>query len=492
MSVCKFYEIRMGDDTMKLRNKLILLLLVCLLLSTSCLPAFAAAADEAQQDAAPVSGVQQSLTINAKAAMLVDLNTGRVVYEQNADEIVYPASLTKIMTCLLALENGNLSSTVTVSEAALSDLDPNSSTAGLQVGEQMTLENMLYCMMIPSGNEACNAVAEHIAGSVSDFVRMMNERAYELGCENTHFSNPHGLHEQEHYTTARDLVKITQAALKSENFKQIVNTPEYELPATNLSEPRTLRTTNQLIYKNSNNSYYYPRAMGIKTGYTSAAGRCVISCAKDDELYFLAVVCGAETVIQESGDLLMQSFPECIRLFDYGFDNFSYVTAVSPLYPIAQVAVSHTAGAEAVALAPAREIKVLLPNDYDSSLLTQDITLQSQSVEAPVRAGDVLGKVSISYHGELLGETELLAIADVARSEFSAAADNTGSYIQKNWWKWVVIVIVLFVVAFLVLLLVLRLRQQRQRLRRLEQRRRALEQRERNRRMGGGFDDDEA
>lgn len=473
----------------KKTNLIAVLLLLSMLACLLCPTALAAETGaEADGTAEPVTQ-SQPFHVNAKAAMLVDLNTGRVVYEQNADERVYPASLTKIMTCLIALENGNLSSIVTVSDAALADLDPSSSTAGLQVGEQMTLENMLYCMMVPSGNEACNVIAEHIAGSVADFVRMMNERAYELGCENTHFNNPHGLHDEDHYTTARDLVKITQAALKSENFKQIVNTAEYELPATNLSEPRTLRTTNQLIYKNSNNPFYYSKAMGIKTGYTSPAGRCVISCAKDDGMYFLAVVCGADTTILEDGTLQMENFPECIRLFDYGFDQFSYVTAVSPLYPIAQVAVSHSAGSESVALAPATDIRVLLPNHYDESLLVQDIRLSAQSVEAPVRAGDVLGSVSVSYDGEELGSTDLLAIADVARSEISAAADHTGTYIQKNWWKWVVIVIVLLIVAFVVLLIVLQLRRRRQRLRRLEQRRRALEARERQNRYGG-FDDD--
>lgn len=471
---------------MKQQRILSLMLAVCMLACLFCTPALAAAAEAAEG----TTVAQQPFSVNAKAAMLVDLNTGRVVYEQNADERIYPASLTKIMTCLIALENGNLSSIVTVSESALANLDPNSSTAGLQVGEQMTLENMLYCMMIPSGNEACNAVAEHIAGSTADFVRMMNERAYELGCENTHFSNPHGLHDEDHYTTARDLVKITQAALKSENFKQIVNTAEYELPATNLSEPRKLKTTNQLIYKNSNNPFYYSRAMGIKTGYTSAAGRCVISCAKDDGMYFLAVVCGAETSVLENGDLQMESFPECIRLFDYGFDQFSYVTAVSPLYPIAQVSVSHSAGSEAVALAPATDIKVLLPNGYDEALLVQQIELNAQTVDAPVRAGDVLGSVSVSYDGEVLGTTELLAIADVARSEISAAADNTGAYIQQNWWKWVVIVIVVLVALCAALLLALQVHKRRERLRRLEKRRRALEQRERRQRFGGYDDDD--
>ena len=127
------------------------------------------------------------------------------VYEQDADERVYPASLTKIMTCLIALENGNLSDVITIDEAALAGLDQDSSVVGLQVGEQITLENLLYCMMVHSGNDAANAVAEYIAGSTADFVRMMNERAYALGCKDTHFNNPHGLHDESHYTTARDL-----------------------------------------------------------------------------------------------------------------------------------------------------------------------------------------------------------------------------------------------------------------------------------------------
>lgn len=465
------------------------LLLLCLLAALLCPMALATDGTiDAQTDDAQTSGTQ-SFHVNAKAALLIDLNTGRVVYEQNADAKVYPASLTKIMVCLLALENGNLSDTVTVSEGALIDLDENSSSAGLQVGEQMTLENMLYCLMVPSGNDASNVVAEHIAGSTADFVRMMNERAYQLGCEGTHFNNAHGLHDEEHYTTARDLAKITQAALKSENFKQIVNTAEYELPATNLSEPRTLETTNQLIRKNVNNPFYYSKAMGIKTGFTTPAGRCIIACAKNDEMYFLAVICGADTTLLDDGSIQMESFPECIKLFDYGFDQFTYVTAVSPLYPLAQIAVSHSAGSESVALAPAREIRVLLPSNYDPEKLTQETALTSQTTEAPVKAGDALGTVTVSYDGEVIDETELLAIADVARSELSAAADTTGTYIQRNWWKWVVILIVVLVAAFGVLVLVLQIRRRQARIRRLEQRRRKLEQQER--RYRGGFDDDD-
>ena len=490
---------------MKKTKALSLLLSLLLLLSSLTLPLLAVDAETAadpeqtqtdsadapaEDDSVPEDRLLSSRTsfsVAAKAALLIDLNTGRAVYEQDADERVYPASLTKIMTCLLALENGNLSDVVTVSASALDDLDADSSVAGLQIGEQMTLENLLYCMMVVSGNDACNVIAEHIAGSITDFVRMMNQRAYELGCLNTHFSNPHGLHDENHYTTARDLSIITQAALKSENFRQIVDTYEYQLPDDNVRQniPK-LKTTNMLIYRSMSNSLYYSRAHGIKTGYTSQAGRCVISEATGDGLDLLGIVCGAATTILDSGDLLMENFTECARLFDYGFDNYSYLPIMSPLYPVDQVKINNSAGAEAVAVAPQDEIKVLLPNDYDPDKLVTDIQLNSDSVDAPVREGDVLGSATVTYAGEILGQTKLLAITDVARSEISSAAAGTGAYIQKNWWKWVVIAIFVAVGVILALIVLYQLRKRRYRRMRMEQRRRALE--DRRRRFREGYD----
>ena len=490
---------------MKKTKALSLLLSLLLLLSSLTLPLLAVDAETAadpeqtqtdsadapaEDDSVPEDRLLSSRTsfsVAAKAALLIDLNTGRAVYEQDADERVYPASLTKIMTCLLALENGNLSDVVTVSASALDDLDADSSVAGLQVGEQMTLENLLYCMMVVSGNDACNVIAEHIAGSITDFVRMMNQRAYELGCLNTHFSNPHGLHDENHYTTARDLSIITQAALKSENFRQIVDTYEYQLPDDNVRQniPK-LKTTNMLIYRSMSNSLYYSRAHGIKTGYTSQAGRCVISEATGDGLDLLGIVCGAATTILDSGDLLMENFTECARLFDYGFENYSYLPIMSPLYPVDQVKINNSAGAEAVAVAPQDEIKVLLPNDYDPDKLVTDIQLNSDSVDAPVREGDVLGSATVTYDGEILGQTKLLAITDVARSEISSAAAGTGAYIQKNWWKWVVIAIFVAVGVILALIVLYQLRKRRYRRMRMEQRRRALE--DRRRRFREGYD----
>ena len=458
---------------MKRIRFLALLMLAVILMQCALLPI------SAQEDAPEASAPQgPAYHVAAKAALLIDLGSGKSIFEQNADARVYPASLTKIMTCLLALENGNLSDIVEVRESALADIGQDSSTAGLMVGERLTLENLLYCMMIVSGNEACNVIAEHIAGSVQAFVRMMNERAYELGCRDTHFVNPHGLHDENHYTTARDLSIITQAALKSENFCQICNLAEYILPETNLSPERKLRTTNMLIYKSSSNPQYYSRARGIKTGYTSAAGRCVISEAVNDDLDLLAIVMGADTSIQENGDLLMESFTECRFLFDYGFDNFAYVPILSPLYPVAQVGVSNSAGAEVVAVAPAKEIKLLLPVEYDAEAIQTVIELTDETVNAPIKAGDVLGTVRVVYNGETLDETQLLAIADVAKSELSSAASGTSAYIQKNWWKWVLIVILVIAVGvFIALWIMPRLQRKKRRRQQLEKRRQLLEER---------------
>ena len=467
---------------MKKRRLFSFLLLLVLLAGMFSVPAFADG--EEADDTGPFE-------VHAKAAILLDMNTDRIIYEKNLDERVYPASLTKIMTCLVALENGNLSDIVTIDEGAFTGLDGNSSTAGLQVGEQLSFNDLLYCLMLSSGNEAANAVAEHIAGSIPDFVRMMNERAYELGCTGTHFVNPHGLHNEEHYTTVNDLVLITKAALKSENFKTITNTAKYELPATNLSEARTLKSTNMLIDNTTGNSLYYKRAIGIKTGYTTPAGRCLISCAKGDGMYFLAVICGAATTVLESGDVRMENFPECIRLFDYGFDQFTYVTVISPLYPLAQITVNNSAASQVVSLAPAQEIRLLLPKDYDPELLLIEAEPVSVSVDAPVYSGDVLGTVTVTYDGELLGTSDLLAINDVAKSDLSAATSQTSNYIQKNWWKWVVFVIVLAVAACLVLLVVVQLRRVRDRQARMERRRKALEGRNRHFRNADAYDDEE-
>lgn len=449
----------------------------------------AAEEDTSAEDSADVIvSADPGFSVSATAALLIDLNTGRTVYEQDADVKIYPASLTKIMTCLLALENGNLSDVITVGESAISGLDQDSSVVGLKVGEKISLENLLYCMMVSSGNDAANVVAEYIAGSIADFVRMMNERAYALGCKDTHFNNPHGLHDESHYSTARELAIITQAALKSENFRQIVSTQEYIIPATDTGEQHKLKTTNMLLYQSTGNTFYDSRVTGVKTGYTSAAGRCLIATAESGDIRLLSVLCGAKTTVQESGDLLMESFPETEKLLSYGFDNFSYVTALSPLYPVAQVSVLNSAGSEAVAVAPAKDIRLLLPANYNPDALKTEILLDAQEIEAPVEEGQSLGLAKVYYGSELVGETELLAIASISRSEFSSAAASSSAYIQKNWWKWLVFLILGVIGLCLAFFVYLQIRRRQLRRRRMQRRRQELEKQYRRRQFRDDYD----
>lgn len=434
----------------------------------------------------PVHAQNDIFDTSVKAALLIEQNTGRVLYALDPDEQNYPASLTKIMTCLLAIENGNLNDVVTVSASALENLDSAGSTAGLMVGEELTLLNLLYCVMISSANEACNVVAEHIAGSTEAFVEMMNARAAELGCTGTHFVNAHGLHDEAHYSTAQDLALIAQEALTHDLFRTITNTSYYELPATNLSAERKLYTTNKLITEGASNTYYYAKASGVKTGFTTPAGRCLISTADNGNLQLLAVLMGAETVWDEaSGTYDQRNFPECINLFEYGFNNFKIATVLTKLYPVAEIPVNMAAGSDTVALAPAQEIKSLVPADFDPSALVLETTLYYPSVDAPVEAATPLGKVTVKLDGEVLGTTELAAITSISRSEITHQAKETKNYVKNNWWKWVLGILLISIAILIGLVIYFKVKRKQERRRKIAQRRRALEAQQRNLRDGG-------
>ena len=391
-------------------------------------------------------------TVDAKAAILIELNSGTIVYALNPDERAYPASLTKIMTCMLALDYGNLDDVLTVSETALQGLDEAGSTAGLVAGEQITLRNVLYCMMLSSANEACNVVAEYISGSVEDFVALMNKKAAALGCTGTHFANPHGLHEENHYTTARDLSTITRKALENQTFREITSTATYTVPATNKSEARNLTSTNFLISTATVQEYYYPNASGIKTGYTSAAGRCLISTASDGNLKFLSVVLGAQTEMREDGSVQYDNFIETAKLFDYGFDNFTYVQVLTRLQPTAQVPVAFSSGADSVVLIPSEDISCLLPKDYDKNQVTTQYTLDdANGLEAPLTQGQKVGTVTVSYNGSAIGSTTIETLTAVERSELERTFHETKTFAQTYWWVFLLLILLVLVILTAVL-----------------------------------------
>ena len=424
-----------------------------------------------------------------KAAMLVELNSDTVLYALDPDERNFPASLTKIMTCMLALEYGNLDDVITVSENAVTGLDEAASVSGLKAGEEMRLEDLLYCVMLESANEACNVVAEYISGDNATFVDLMNETAAKLGCTGTHFMNPHGLHDEEHYTTARDMATIAKAALENPMFRKICGTANYTLPATNLQESREIATANKLMLNTVGSGFYYSKASGVKTGFTTPAQCCLISTADNGNIQLLAVILGAPLIQNEHEDWIHRNFPECINLFEYGFNHFKIATVTSTLYPVAEVNVSQSAGAQTVAMAPTSDVRTLIDSDFDPHEILLDIDLPAATVEAPIETGDLLGHVTVTYHNMILGESDLAAITSIARSELSHKADGAKAFVSHNWWKWLVGILIFAVVLLVGYMVFLHVERRLQRKRRIAARRRALEQQRRRKEFRDNYPD---
>ena len=399
----------------------------------------------------PVSAEEASLPadpdIQAKAALLVDANTGNIVYAKNEHEELYPASLTKIMTALLVLEavdSGKLSldQQLTASDT-ITQLDSDGSSAGIQVGEIMTVEQLLYCMLVVSANEACVILAEAVSGDVDTFVDAMNAKAQALGCENTHFVNPTGLHDSQHYTSAWDLYLITKEAMKHEDFMRICDTGDITLPATNLSEARSLHSTNYLISVWRSRGYYNTDAHGIKTGSTDAAGHCLVSSASKGSLSFISVMLGCEQLHLEGNEIRTMSFYETNRLFNWAFENFAYQTVLTSDEILKEVAVSLSK------IDPAEDVEVLLPKGLAAEDLERTVTLKSDPVEAPISAGDVLGTVTLSYDGTDYATVDLLALNDVEASRILTFWRDVKEFFSQTAVKVIGIILLVAVVALL-------------------------------------------
>ena len=263
----------------------------------------------------------------AHSAILIEADTGEVLFEKNADEIMFPASTTKIMTAYIALQMSDLENdVVTVSQNAIDLVPPTYQTIPLIAGEQVPMLDLISVMLIRSGNEAANAVAEYLAGSVESFADLMNQTAQMLGCSpNTHFANPSGVHDENHYTTARDLAVIAQACMKDERFASIVSQTSYDMPATQTESgaaghPRRTIVGSTAILNPKNETSYYRYATGVKTGYTLAAGYCFVGSATKGGIDLISVVL-------YDGDT--RRYEDTKRLFEYGFTQIESITPES-------------------------------------------------------------------------------------------------------------------------------------------------------------------
>lgn len=354
-----------------------------------------------------------ALLETAQAAILFEINSGTLLYAKNPDEKAYPASLTKVMTCLLGLEHGDLDEIITVSETAIANIDPDGSSANLVAGEQMTLKNLLYCLMVASANDAGAVIAEHISGSETAFAELMNQKAAELGCTGTHFSNPHGLHDDQHYTTARDMAKIMLAALEYDEFRKMYSAAVYTVPETNMSEARELHTTNFLIGSEIIDYYYDSRVIGGKTGFTTPAGRCLMTTAEDEDSEFnlLTVVLGAQETVDEDGYTILRygNFEETVDLIDFGFSSFTTTEVFHKGQALQQFDVA--GGENSVAGEPSMSMNAIVPVDYKNEDLNLRAEVSDGGLAAPIAVGDPIGTVRVWYQNICVAQTDLLSLS---------------------------------------------------------------------------------
>ncbi|MBR5390265.1 MAG: D-alanyl-D-alanine carboxypeptidase [Clostridia bacterium] len=397
-------------------------------------------------------------TVNAKSAILYEVTTDTVLLEQNADERVYPASTTKLMTALVAMEYGNPTDTITVTREAVDGLYELGSSSYLLAGEEIGFMDLMRYMLVASGNDAANAFAIHISGSVKDFTELMNSTARRLGCTNTHFTNPHGLHDADHYTSARDLLLIARAAMKNETIAKIVAEDEVTLPVTNKHDRTTTKySTNYLLSKKANGDYYYEGAVGIKTGTTTPAGLCLVAaCVKGDYTYYSVVMGASKEENGRSGQ-----FDETIRLFNYGAETFSQQVMLSSSEPITEVPVRLSDEKDAAVLTPSENIVAMLPNTFEKSDLKLDYTVK-EGVTAPVKAGDVLGKLTVTY-GEKQYEMDLVAASDISRSTLLYVLDRITGFFTSTAFKVAVAAVVALVAVFVAYVIIVNRRRAKRR-----------------------------
>lgn len=429
----------LSEKKMRVKKSLTMLLLVCVLLFTGIVPAFAADAPK----------------IRAESFLLADMDSGNILYEKNMNQMRSPASLTKIMTGLLAaeaVERGDISldDVITAPSNCWDGMDLDSSNAEILPGEKMTFKDYFYCAMVKSANEACNVLAVALDGSIQAFVNRMNLRANELGATHTFFSDTNGLSNENHYTTAHDLFLITLEAMKHELFAEAVDTIDYEIEETNMHAKRYLNSSNALLCQDGiyGDGYLYLPASGVKTGYTKTAGYCLVSTAEKNDMRLLAVVLGCGGV-SNTGEDGYGNFSATIKLYDWGFANFERKTMASVGKVMNRAPVKYASNRVTAELRPAGNVSFLVPKDLDESRLSVDISTDAAKLVAPIAAGTVLGKAVIRIDGEQYASVKLYTADPIEADRRELLRAKAAELLSDPKVKIAVIAVLLLIVLFL-------------------------------------------
>ena len=429
----------------KLTYKVFSVFILCLALLCTVFPAASAASFD------------PGFETKSDTIYLINLDTDTPVYQKNVDEKRYPASTTKIMTYTVVVEQvEDLENTkVKIKQDVLDELDGTGSLlSGLEnhVDEELSVLDLLYCMMVSSGNDAALVLADYVGnGDVSAFVELMNNKAKELGCENTHFMNPHGLHDDDQYTTARDLYKITEYAISLPHFMEITNTVTYYLDP---DEEEILTTSNYLIDENRGGEYYYEYAKGIKTGTTDEAGYCLVSCAVKDATAYMCIALHAPNYDEngewaENGAML-----DSKALYEWAFSSLSMQKLVEEQTPICETNINYAFNQDKLLLVPEYSYSTILPADADKSSI-EIIPDVPEEVDAPVTEGQVIGKAQIQYNGQNLATINLVASETLDRSELVYGATIIKNVITSPWFIGAAILVLVLFIIYLVLVSVI-------------------------------------
>ena len=353
--------------------------------------------------------------ISAETAVLIDSSTNKIFYGKNETQRMYPASTTKILTAILTLENTNLNDIATVPYDAIRSIPAGYSIAALQTDERLTINQLLQMMMVYSANDAANVLAFHVSGSIENFANLMNEKVSELGLTNTHFTNPSGMHDENHYTTAYDLAIIMQYCMKNSTFRNLAGLKSCTIPATNKSAERTFNTTNNLLVNSQSNishNSYYEYAIAGKTGFTTPAKNCLVSVASKDNLELICVVLAAGT----NADGTSTKFSDSKSLFEYGYDNYSIKTFVEQGSTATQITVANgTDETKDLDLIVKDDISAIIDNDELNNNIEPRIDLNANLV-APISQGATVGKIVYTVDGNEYS-SDLLASHNVIPSQ---------------------------------------------------------------------------
>ncbi len=452
------------------------------------LSAFAPAARAETVDQSVVSGCHtpdaalqlsetERLVETSKAVVVYELQSDTMIYGWNMDEKIYPSSMVKLMTALLVLENTELDDRVAVTKRALSYVEIGSVSAGLVAGEELTVEDLLYCLMTASANDAATVLAEHVAGNQDSFVRMMNQRAAELGCIGTNYTNAHGLHDENCYTTARDICRLMVEAMKLPMFRQLLMAINYTVPATNKSEERVIYTTNYMSSNEKNKKYLDSRVLGGKTGATDEGGRCFTAVSSINGMEVLTIVMGAKPEYEDNGLALKKfgSFEETKVLLDHVQERYEYRQIFFDGQIIAQYPVEN--GENSVTVRPLYTAATVLPIGMDVSKLTWIYGDSVGVIQAPVEVGQVISVAQVWHGSKCLAQTPLVAVNAVNVWHEPIIPEKPESN-DGELLKWVLIVGgILLAVVTVVVLAVFGVRLVRSRAVRQRHRRRRVERR---------------